>query len=170
MIRARCWVPVLALSALFMLSASLVQAQGNARKSPAAAAQNEEQQPPGDAQAKVASKTAKLGSVGAGDAVMKAALGPKDLAGAKKATGKDGSFRGKVVYVFVSNSGKTLILNFDQDYKSALCAVLKKDHFAHFPDLRTLAGKEVLITDKFIDFEGRPEIELTDPAQIRVVK
>jgi len=170
MIRARCWVPVLSLSALCTLSASFAQAQGNAGKPTPDAAQNAGQQPPGDAQAKVASKTAKLGSVAADDAAMKTALGAKDLAGAKKATGKDGAFRGKVIYVFVSNSGKTLILNFDQDYKSALCAVLKKDHFAHFPDLRTLAGKEVLITGKFIDFEGRSEIELTDPGQIRVVK
>ena len=65
---------------------------------------------------------------------------------------------------------EAVILNFDDDYKSAMTAVLKKSDFSKFPDVSDLVGKEVVISGKFMDFKGSPEIELSDPKQVALVK
>jgi micrococcal nuclease len=75
-----------------------------------------------------------------------------------------------VTKAFTPRSGGIVILNFDDDYKSAMTAVLKKSDFSKFPDVSQLVGKEVVVSGKFMDFKGSPEIELSDPKQVAVVK
>ena len=89
---------------------------------------------------------------------------------AEKLIGKAGSFKGTVSKAFTPRNGGLVILNFDDDYKSAMTAVLKKSDFAKFPDLSELVGKEVVVSGKFMDFKGSPEIELSDPKQVALVK
>ena len=62
------------------------------------------------------------------------------------------------------------IINFDTNYRSALTALLKKDSFEKFPALTNLVNKEVLVSGKFIDYQGRAEIILTNAAQVKLVE
>jgi hypothetical protein len=121
-------------------------------------------------QSSAASKSAKFETVMKTDALYTAALDAHDKAGAEKLIDKKGSFKGTVTKAFSPRGGGLVILNFDDDYKTALTAVLKKSDFSKFPDVSQLVGKEVVVSGKFIDFKGNPEIELTDPKQVAVVK
>jgi hypothetical protein len=107
-------------------------------------------------------------AIPASSPAVRAALAPKDLAGARKLEGKSGAFAGVVSKVYAT--GGIVILDFDPDYKSALTAVVKAPAFAQFPDLKTLDGKRVLVRGQFIDFHGKPEIDMTRAEQIAVVK
>ncbi len=121
-------------------------------------------------QTAVASKSAKFGTVAKTDAEYTKAIDAHDFAGAEKLFSEEGAFKGTVAKVFVPNSGTILILNFDNDYKKALTAVVKKANFKSFPDMNQLVGKEVVITGTFNKFNGTLQIELTGPQHVLVVK
>ncbi|MEP6946892.1 MAG: hypothetical protein ABJA02_13305 [Acidobacteriota bacterium] len=121
-------------------------------------------------QADAASKTAKFGSVKAADASFTGAIDAHDLKSAAGMVGKTGAFKGTITKLFSPKGGSLVIINFDRDYKTALTAVVKKSNFAKFPDLSTLEGKKVLITGKFTSFHDATEIDLTDPADIKIVE
>jgi hypothetical protein len=121
-------------------------------------------------QTEAASKTAKFGGVGKTDAAYTGALDAHDLAGASKLVGKDGAFRGTVTKAFEQRDGSLVVLDFDPNFRTALTAVLRRADYAKFPDVRALEGKEVVVSGKFTEFRGRAQIELSDPAQIRIVK
>jgi len=38
------------------------------------------------------------------------------------------------------------------------------------PDVKTLEGKEIVVSGKFVDLSRQGQIELTDPKQIKIVK
>lgn len=145
-------------AALCALSLSFVFAQDDKPK-----------QEPAKPQASVASKTVKFGTVKAADGSVTKALKASDLAGAKKLIGKEGAFEGTVVKVFSPSSNGLVILNFDKNYRNALTAVLRVKNYADFPDMQTLKGKRVLVTGKFEDFKGSPEIMLTKPEQVKLI-
>lgn len=117
-----------------------------------------------------ASKSAKFETVAKTDKAYTSAIDAHDKAAAGKMVGQDGAFRGKVAKLFSPRGGSVLILNFDDDYKTALTAVLKKDSFSKFPDMSQLEGKEVVVSGKFAEYKGNTEIVLTDPKQIAIVK
>ena len=118
----------------------------------------------------VASKTAKFETVDKDDVAYKNALDAHDLAGAQKLVGKDGSFRGTVSKFFEERDGDLIVFDFDPNFRTALTAVLRNADFPKFPDVKTLDGKEIIVSGKFLDYHGKAQIELTDPKQIKVVK
>ena len=118
----------------------------------------------------VASKTAKFGTVNKDDDAYKNALDAHDLAGTLKLVGKEGSIRGTVSKLFEERDGDLIVFDFDPNYRTAITAVLKNAAFPKFPDVKMLDGKEIVVSGKFVDYHGKAQIELTDPAQIRVVK
>ena len=120
-------------------------------------------------QHEVAAKT-EFAMVAPGDGSVKKALAASDLAGARKLIGKEGAFEGRVVEVFAPGSYGLVILNFNERYQSALTAVVFASRFSKFPDLAGLKDKRVLISGKFTEYKGRPQIELIDPAQIKIIK
>jgi hypothetical protein len=61
-------------------------------------------------------------------------------------------------------------LNFDPEYRNAMNAVLKRADFDKFPDVRTLVGSEILVSGKFSVHKGRPQIQLSEPEQVKLVK
>lgn len=124
----------------------------------------------GPTQAEAASKTAKFATVQKSAREFTDALEAKDLAAAKKLLGKEASFKGKVVRLFSPASNNLVILNFARDYKTALVAVVRKEHFALFPDLKSLEGKEVLVTGKIEDYRGQTQAAVTKLDQIRLVQ
>lgn len=123
-----------------------------------------------NAQSDVADKKATFATVAKTEKVYTNAIDAHDLAKAKSLEGKTGAFRGTVAKIFVSGAGTVLILNFDNDYKTALTAALRKSDFSSFPDMNQLQGKEIVVSGKFEDFRGATEILLTDKKQISIVQ
>ena len=63
-----------------------------------------------------------------------------------------------------------MILNFDPDFRSALTAILEPGEFDKFPNLKDLRDKKILVKGKFVLYKNQPQIELTDPAQIKIIE
>ncbi len=91
---------------------------------------------------------------------------------AKDHVGQSGTVCGKVVttrYLDSSNRRPTF-LNFDEQYPNhTFTAVIFGDHRAKFgkPEEEYLQ-KNVCVTGDIKDYNGKPQIELTDPKQIRL--
>lgn len=158
----------LALAALAIV-ATITNAQDTAPKTPATGT-NSLAAKPAAKQADSASKTASFAKIAATDDVCKTALDAHALDAALKQVGKDGAFKGKVTQIFEPRNGSMAIVNFDPDYKTALTALLWKTNFAKFPALTNLAGKYVVVTGKFIEYQGRAEIVLTNATQVKLVE
>ena len=92
------------------------------------------------------------------------------LDGAHQALGQTGSFRGTVTQLFEERDGDLVILDFDKNYRTALTAIVRNADFPKFPDLKALEGKEIVVSGKFTDYQGRVQIEVTDPGQIKIVR
>lgn len=118
-------------------------------------------------QAEAASPTAKFGDVSGSDETYKSALDAHLLADALKLSGKPGAFKGTVTAVFEPRN--VAILNFDADYRAAISAIVQGTNFSKFPALTNLIGKNVVVTGTFSNYQGRAEIVLTNPQQIKVM-
>jgi len=121
------------------------------------------------AQSEVA-RNASFAEVAGTDAAVGKALDAKEMAAAKKLIGKDAAIKGTVVKVFAPSSNSIVILNFAEKYQEAAVAVLKPESFARFPEMSQLKGKRVLVTGTLTDYKGQPQIELKEPAQLKVIK
>ena len=84
--------------------------------------------------------------------------------------GKTVTVNGKIV--LTKNTGKVCFLNFHPDYKKHLSAVIFSSAFQRFPmnPENVYLNKTVLITGKIVEYEGRPEIILDSPSQIKIVQ
>jgi hypothetical protein len=120
-------------------------------------------------QSTVAAKSA-FSTVSATSGAVKKALKATDLTGATKLVGKKGAFTGTVSQVYSPSNHGIAILDFAQDYKSAMTAIVKPENYSKVPDLNGLVGKHVLVEGKFISYNGKPEIEITSAGQVKVVK
>jgi hypothetical protein len=99
----------------------------------------------------------------------KGAIGAKDLAGAQKLVGKSGAFQGTVSTVYSPKGHDVVILDFDRDYKQALTAIARPSSYAKLPALAMLKDKHVLVSGRFKEYKGKPEIEITSAGQIRLL-
>lgn len=102
-------------------------------------------------------------------AQVRSALDPRNIAGAERLVGKTASFRGNVVKVYVSQSGKFAAIDFDKDYTKSLSAVAVGPAVKRLPGLETLAGRTILVRGTVILYHGQSEIRLDSPSQIRLV-
>lgn len=105
-----------------------------------------------------------------GGSSIKGAISATDLTTAIKAVGKTVTVVGVVDKVFVPGGGSIVLLNFAKDYKKAVVGAVKKKDFGAFPVLASLKGKKVVISGKMISYKGQPEVELTKPGAIKIVK
>ena len=71
---------------------------------------------------------------------------------------------------FLSNSGITLIDVGGAHPNELLTLLIKGDDRKKFKDApeESLKGKKVCITGQIVDYKGKPEIIITDPAQIKL--
>ena len=128
------------------------------------------EKPANKSQESVASKKP-FGTIKATDEAVTKALDAKDVEGAKKLIGKEGAFVGTVVKIYTAKGNSLMVLNFDPDFRSALTAILEPGEFDKFPNLKDLRDKKVLVKGKFVLYKKtQPQIELTDPAQIKIVE
>jgi DNA/RNA endonuclease YhcR with UshA esterase domain len=84
--------------------------------------------------------------------------------------GKYACVTGKVDHVYTSQKG-TIFINFCPDYKTCpFGAVIFGSNASKFPNPNQYTGKNVEITGFITAYQGRPEIVLESPAQIRIVQ
>jgi DNA/RNA endonuclease YhcR with UshA esterase domain len=82
--------------------------------------------------------------------------------------GKQVTVTGVVAQVSV-RPGLTF-LNFDKGYPdSPFTAIVRSKNTNAFDNLKALKGKPVAVQGKVIEFNGKPEIELTNQAQLKVL-
>lgn len=134
-----------------------------------ALAQGGKPRPEHKPQAEVEAK-AQFATVKADDGAVKKALDAKQLDEAKKLIGKEGAFKGTVTKVFAPKGNAVVILDFAPNFKEAVTAVVKAESYPKFPDLNQLKDKKVLVTGKFEDFRGAPQIVLEKLDQIKLIK
>ena len=154
-----------AVLALLLFTPAVAQKAGKGTPAQTPHAERPDLVPQWEVAAKGAFKT-----VRATDSVVKKALKAKDLAGAQKLLGKEGAFEGTVTKVYTPKKNTIVILNFAPSFRDALTAVVKPESYENFPDLRTLEKKRVLVSGKLEVYQGRPQIVLTKPEQVRIVQ
>ena len=120
-------------------------------------------------QAEVAAKV-EFAKVKADDEEVSKALISKDVDAAKKLVGKEGAFKGTVTKVYIAKNNSLIVLDFDDDFRNALTAILEPGSFAKFPKIEDLRDKKILVKGKFVLYKGKPQIELTDPKQIKIIR
>jgi len=121
-------------------------------------------------QKEVASKTASFATISKSDDVYQKARDAHDLDGAHQVLGQTGSFKGTVTQLFEERDGDLVILDFDKNYRTAMTAIVRNADFSKFPDMKALEGKEIVVSGKFAEYQGRAQIELTDPGQVKLVR
>jgi hypothetical protein len=90
-----------------------------------------------------------------------------DIRNAEPLEGKSGCVAGLVLRVYSSRAGNTF-LDFCQDYRSCpFTSVIFASDKAKFGDLESLQGKRVEIRGDVVAFQGRSEIIIHDPQQVR---
>jgi len=92
-----------------------------------------------------------------------------DFRDAGSQVGTAGCVSGQVLHVFTSRAGNTF-LDFCQDYRSCpFSSVIFASDKNKFGDLESLQGRHVEIRGAITVYEGRAEIIIRDPEQIRSV-
>ncbi len=83
--------------------------------------------------------------------------------------GETGCVSGRVVKVFTSGHGNTF-LDFCEDYRHCpFTSVIFSSDRQKFGDLQYLTGRQIEIRGAITVYEGKPEIAIRDPGQIRMV-
>lgn len=121
-------------------------------------------------QHEVARKDARFAKVSANEAATLGAIAASDMATLRSKVEKEATVAGKVVAVFRPGSNSIVLLNFARNYRDALTVGVKSAHFAAFPDLRTLEGKQVIVVGKVALYRDRPQILIEKPSQLRIVE
>jgi hypothetical protein len=82
--------------------------------------------------------------------------------------GETGCVSGRVVRVFTSRGGNTF-LDFCQDYHDCpFTSVIFSSDKNKFGDLASLTGRQIEIRGPITVYQGKPEIIIRDPEQIRL--
>jgi len=121
------------------------------------------------AQQQMASASARFGTIARTAPLYKSAMDAHNLALAKRSLGKAARFRGVVSQVFQDPANQTLVVDFDPQYTRALTAVLTFRGYRSFPAMRTLQGREVVVSGPLIRYQDKIAVMLSQPAQIQVV-
>lgn len=83
-------------------------------------------------------------------------------------TGQTGCVTGRIVRVYASRAGNTY-LDFCPDYRNCpFSSVIFASDREKFGDLGTLGGKSVELRGPISVYQGRPQIIVRDPRQIRL--
>lgn len=88
---------------------------------------------------------------------------------AHKYYGKYVTVEGQIVDTH--NSGKACFLNFHPDWKKYFTAVIFASDFSKFPPQpeKYYEGKKVRVTGVIKKYQGKPEIILNNPSQIKII-
>jgi hypothetical protein len=90
-----------------------------------------------------------------------------DFRDAARIAGQSGCVAGRVLRVYISRSGSTF-LDFCSDYRNCpFTSVIFSSDKGKFGNLQSLAGQRIEIHGEITSYQGKPEIILRDPGQIR---
>jgi hypothetical protein len=90
-----------------------------------------------------------------------------DIHSASGLEGRNGCVSGSVLRVYTAGSGNTF-LDFCQDYRTCpFTSVIFAADKANFGDVGTLQGRRIEISGNIVAYQGRAEIILHDPKQVR---
>ena len=90
-----------------------------------------------------------------------------DIRNAVALVGKSGCVAGRVLRVYSARTGNTF-LDFCQDYRHCpFTSVIFASDKNKFADLESLQGKRVEIRGDVVSYQGRAEIIIRDPQQVR---
>ncbi len=100
-------------------------------------------------------------------------IDPKDIVSyldAMQYVGEVRTVEGRIVQTYRNEDAGIIFLNFHDPYKGYFTAVIWSDDWDRFPDdcEDYYYGKNVLVTGKIIEYNGAPEIEMSDPSQLEV--
>jgi hypothetical protein len=91
-----------------------------------------------------------------------------DFHDAASQAGETGCVSGRVLKVFTSRGGNTFF-DFCEDYHDCpFSSVIFSSDKHKFGDLQSLAGRQIEIRGSITVYQGRPEIIIRDPEQIRM--
>ena len=91
----------------------------------------------------------------------------EDIRNAASVVGRNGCITGLVVRVYTARTGNTF-LDFCQDYRTCpFTSVVFASDQGKFGNLQSLQGKRVEIRGDVVPYQGRAEIIIHDPAQVR---
>jgi hypothetical protein len=104
---------------------------------------------------------------GAGEAGASNPPACQDVRNAGPLVGKNGCVTGIVLRVYSAQSGNTF-LDFCQDYRTCpFTSVIFATDKNKFGDLESLQGKRVEIRGDIVSYQGRAEVIVRDPQQVR---
>ncbi len=84
--------------------------------------------------------------------------------------GEFASVKGKVYQVYISRKG-TIFLNIDGIYpNNPFSAVIFNSDAPKFTNIRSLEGKTIIVTGLIRTYQGKPEIIIREPNQIKIIK
>ena len=90
-----------------------------------------------------------------------------DIRNAEPLVGKSGCVAGLVLRVYSARTGNTF-LDFCQDYRTCpFTSVIFASDKSKFGNLESLQGKRVEIRGDVVTYQGRAEIIIRDPQQVR---
>ena len=92
-----------------------------------------------------------------------------DIKDAGAHTGAAGCVQGRIVRAFTSRGGNTF-LDFCTDYRNCpFTSVIFSSDRSKFGDLSALAGHRVELSGSITTYDGRAELVIHDPSQLRVL-
>jgi DNA/RNA endonuclease YhcR with UshA esterase domain len=102
----------------------------------------------------------------AAPALAEAVISPKEV---PQHIGQVVTVEGVVGEVHHAQSGKVTFIDIGGRYpNNAFAGVIFKSDFNKFPNVESLTGKTVEITGRIKEYQGKAEIILDDPAQLKV--
>jgi DNA/RNA endonuclease YhcR with UshA esterase domain len=101
-------------------------------------------------------------------ALAEAVIPPKE---APQHIGQVATVEGVVAEIHRAQSGKAIFIDIGGRYpNNTFVAVIFKDDISKFSSVDSLAGKTIDVTGQIKEYQGRPEIILNDPSQIKIIK
>jgi exonuclease VII large subunit len=95
-------------------------------------------------------------------------VGCVDIHDAAPHAGETGCVSGRVLRVYTSRGGNTFF-DFCEDYHDCpFSSVIFSSDKRKFGDLQSLSGRQIEVHGLITVYQGRPEIIIRDPEQIRV--
>lgn len=112
---------------------------------------------------------ASAGSASDGSVEAKPSRGCVDFSQAGSHTGETRCVAGRILRVYASRAGNTFF-DFCADYRSCpFTSVVFSSDRSKFGDLATLGGRKVELQGPITAYQGRAEIVVHDPKQLRVL-
>lgn len=125
--------------------------------------------PPPAVAPSAAAAASPAGSAPAGRVEAKPSRGCVDFSQAGSHTGETRCVAGRILRVYASRAGNTFF-DFCADYRSCpFTSVVFSSDRSKFGDLATLGGRKVELQGPITAYQGRAEIVVHDPKQLRVL-